>query len=292
MVKKYSELYMDARRALLPSEGERAGALARELLALASGQSVERVTAHKEMYASEEVERRLNSLVARTLDGEPLAYLLGFWPFHGLKLTITPDVLIPRDDTEVVTELAVHVLKLSPVENPRVLDLCTGSGCIGLAIASEIPDARVTLGDVSDAALKVARQNIQSLHFTGRVKALKLDAMEPASAFLGKYDMIVANPPYVTETEMEQLDRSVKDYEPHLALNGGADGLDFYRAILENYLGALQKGGFLAFEFGQGQKEAVCALLQERDLKIIVVKEDTGGIPRAVLAMDPREDVV
>lgn len=290
MVKKYAELYLDARRELLPTEGDRAGFLARELLAAASNQSVESVLAHRELYASEEVENRLNAYLRRVRGGEPLAYLLGVWPFHGLSLTITPDVLIPRDDTETVTALAIHAVKLCPVERPRVLDLCTGSGCIGLAIASEVPDAVVTLGDVSEAALKVARLNIQAHHLTGRVKALRVDAMAPATAFLGKFEMIVANPPYVTTVEMETLEPSVREFEPHLALWGGEDGLDFYRAIVKNYVPALRKGGYVALEFGQGQETAVCGLLEEADLKILEVKADLGGIPRAVLARDPRED--
>ena len=290
MVKKYSELYLEARRALLPTEPERAGFLARELLACAAERRVEEILANRELYASEQTERKLSELLDRALEGEPLAYILGRWPFHGLELTITPDVLIPRDDTEVVAELAIHALKKAGTEKPRVLDLCTGSGCIGLAVASEIPDARVTLGDISDEALHVARQNIQNLYMTGRVKALKIDATQSPDPFLGKFDLITANPPYITTAEMETLEPSVRDYEPHLALWGGEDGLDFYRAILSAYRPVLRKGGFLAFEVGAGQDQAVCALIRDQDLEILEVKQDLGGIPRGVLAWFPREE--
>ena len=284
MVKKYAELYLDARRALLPTEGARAGFLARELLAAASRQSVESVLAHKELYASEEVEGRLNAYLLRVRAGEPLAYLLGVWPFHGLTLTVTPDVLIPRDDTEAVTELAIHAVKLCPVERPRVLDLCTGSGCIGLAIARRVRDAKVTLADVSQAALRVARRNVTDLKLGGRVTCVPLDVRKPAAPFLGKFDLIVSNPPYVTTAEMETLDPSVRDYEPHLALHGGEDGMDYYRAITQNYTAALRPGGWLALEFGMGQENAVCEILQAAGYEIAELREDNSGIVRAVLA--------
>lgn len=290
MVKKYSELYLWARKELLETEGERAAMLARELLAAASGKTVERVLANRELYASEEVCSRLEALVARALQGEPLAYLIGQWEFHGLSLTVTPDVLIPRDDTEAVAELAISVAKLKLPSAPRILDLCTGSGCIGLAIASEVADARVTLGDISQAALQVAKTNTQNLSLTGRVKTMRIDALQPASSFLGQFDLIVSNPPYVTTSEMEQLDNSVKDYEPALALHGGDDGLDFYRSIVKNFRVALKCGGYLAFEFGMGQHEAICRLLQENQFEILELKNDLGGIVRAVLARDTREE--
>ena len=165
-----------------------------------------------------------------------------------------------------------------------------GSGCIGLALALEVPDARVTLGDLSQEALQVAKVNIQNQAMTGRVKTMRMDAMQPASSFLGQFDLIVSNPPYITTGEMEELDSSVKDFEPTMALHGGEDGLDFYRAIVQNFRPALKKGGYLAFEFGMGQHEAVCRLLQESQFEILELKKDLGGIVRAVLAQDTREE--
>lgn len=289
-MKRYADLYLETRRTLLPSEGERAPVLARELLALASGKSVERIIACRELYAPEEVEQRLSSLVRRTLAGEPLAYLTGRWVFHGLPLTVTPDVLIPRDDTEAVAELAIRVARSLASGTPRVLDLCTGSGCIGLAVASEVREARVTLGDISPAALRVAKQNTQELHLSGRVSAVQMDVRKPAAPFLGQFDLIVSNPPYVTTREMELLDASVRDYEPHLALHGGADGMDFYSDILTNFHRALKPGGWIALEFGAGQHESVCALLEAHRFAVEELKEDLGGIVRAVLARDTREE--
>lgn len=283
MVKKYAELYLQARKALLQQEGESAANLARELLCLASGKTAEAILADRDLYASEDICKRMDELVERKLRGEPLAYILGVWNFYGMELTVTPDVLIPRDDTLVVTELAIKKA-LFLEQNPRILDLCTGSGCIGLAIAKRVKDARVTLGDISPAAIRVAKKNVQEQKLSGRVNCITLDVMQPAAKFLGTFDLIVSNPPYVTRQEMQTLDASVRDYEPHLALDGGEDGLDFYRAILEHYTSALRPGGFICFEFGKGQENAVCALLEAHAYKILEQKKDTAEIVRAVVA--------
>ena len=221
--------------------------------------------------------------------GEPTAYILGQWDFADMTLTVTPDVLIPRDDTMAVTELAIRKALFLP-QNPRVLDLCTGSGCIGLAVARRVKDAKITLADVSPEALRVAKKNVADLHLGGRVSCVLADAKKPAAPFLGKFDLIVSNPPYVTTAEMETLDSSVKDFEPHLALHGGADGLDFYRAIVRNFTPALRPGGCVAFEFGQGQDAAVCAILEAADYQILELKEDNSGIVRAVLARHGQEE--
>ncbi len=283
MVKKYADLYLDARKAMLRTDGTYASTLARELLCAASGKSREAVIADRDLYASEEICLKMENLVRRHLAGEPMAYLLGQWDFYDMTLTVTPDVLIPRDDTMAVTELAVKkTLFLN--QNPRILDLGTGSGCIGLAIARRVPDAKVTLGDVSQAALRVAKKNVADLKLSGRVTCVPVDMKKPAAPFLGKFDLIVSNPPYVTTAEMEGLDVSVKDYEPRLALDGGEDGLDYYRAIARNFTSALRPGGYLALEFGLGQENAVCAILEEACYSILELKEDNSGIVRAVLA--------
>ncbi len=289
MVKKYADLFLDARRALLKQEGQFAANVARELVCAASGKTAEQVIADREIYASEEVCELTESFVQRRLRGEPMPYILGQWDFYGMTLTVTPDVLIPRDDTVVVTELAIKKAMYLE-QNPRILDLCTGSGCIGLAIARRVKDARVTLGDVSAAALRVARRNVSQLKLTGRVNCVAMDALKPAQEFLGTYDLIVSNPPYVTTQEIETLDPSVRDFEPHLALDGGADGLDFYRAIIKNYSSALAPRGYLCFEFGMGQENAVCSLLMRGGYEILELKKDTAEITRAVLAQKREEN--
>ena len=289
MVKKYADLFLDARRALLKQEGQFAANVARELVCAASGKTAEQVIADREIYASEEVCELTDSFVQRRLHGEPMPYILGQWDFYGMTLTVTPDVLIPRDDTVVVTELAIKKAMYLE-QNPRILDLCTGSGCIGLAIARRVKDARVTLGDVSAAALRVARRNISQLKLTGRVNCVAMDALKPAQDSLGTYDLIVSNPPYIRTQEMETLDPSVRDFEPHLALDGGADGLNFYRAIIKNYSSALAPRGYLSFEFGMGQENAVCSLLMRGGYEILELKKDTAEITRAVLAQKREEN--
>ena len=174
--------------------------------------------------------------------------------------------------------------------NPRVLDLCTGSGCIGLAIANRVKDAKVTLADLSKEAMQVAKKNITDLKLSGRVACVQVNALEQPPAFLGKFDMIVSNPPYITTAEMEQLPDSVAKYEPHMALHGGEDGLDFYRAIIENYKQALKPRGCLCFEFGMGQGDAVCKLLEENGYTILERSRDYNDRERAVLAQLPRKE--
>ena len=284
MVKKYGDLYLDARRELLRQEDvQMAGMMARELLCHVSGKAPDVILSERELYASEEVCRSVEAGVKRLLEGEPLAYVLGQWEFYGLPMKVTPQVLIPRDDTCAVTEMAIKKA-LFLEQDPRILDLCCGSGCIGLAIASRVKDARVTLADISPEALAVAKENAALNHLSGRVRCVAADALKPAFPFLGKFDMIVSNPPYVTGAEMLELDNSVKNYEPHLALYGGEDGLDFYRAIAGNFAPALKPGGYLCFEFGMGQGDDVCQILTENGYTILERTRDYNDRERAVLA--------
>lgn len=290
MVKKLSQLYLDTRKALMAVEQpQQAGVLARYLVCHATGKSQEAVLADREMYVSEETCRVVEALTARVLSGEPLAYVLGAWEFYGLPLYVDRRVLIPRDDTCAVTALAVKKA-IFLEQNPRILDLCTGSGCIGLAVASHVRDARVTLADISLDALAVAKRNIKELHLSGRVTAVQVDVRKAPPAFLGKFDMIVSNPPYVTTREMEELAPSVRDFEPHLALHGGEDGLDFYRWIVEKDTVLLKPGGFLCLEFGMGQGDAVCAMLEAHDYQILERSRDYNDRERAVIATYGRKE--
>ena len=284
MVKKYSELYRQTRKALLPIDGpHQAGATARELLQLASGKSAAELLADGEKFADASVCNALEAYVQRMEKGEPLAYILGEWEFYGLKLFVTPDVLIPRDDTVAVTEIAIRqALFLDP--NPRILDLCTGSGCIGLAIASRVKDAKVTLADLSREALAVAKKNVTLHHMTGRVSCVQADAMADPPSFLGQFDMIVSNPPYIDAKDMQTLEISVRDFEPHMALSGGEDGLDFYRSITEKYRQNLKPGGYLCYEFGEDQGDSVCQILAANGFAVRQRVKDYNGTERAVIA--------
>lgn len=284
MVKQYGQLYLDTRHALLETEDvQTAGMMARQLLCHFSGKSPEAILADRDLYASEQVCRDMSRAVRRLLDGEPLAYVLGEWEFYGLPLRVTPDVLIPRDDTVAVAELAIRQ-SLFLDQDPRILDLCCGSGCIGLAIASRVKDAKVTLADLSREALTIAKENVALNKLTGRVRCLQADALQPPTPFIGKYDLIVSNPPYVTGEEMEILPQSVREFEPHMALYGGEDGLDFYRAIASGYRKALKPGGYLCFEFGMGQGDDVCGILEDNGYTILERARDYNDRERAVLA--------
>ena len=284
MVKTYSQLYLDTRRTLLATEdAQTAGYIARQLLCHISGKSQEQILADRDVYTSEEICAGVDFAAARILAGEPLAYVLGEWEFYGLPLYVDKNVLIPRDDTCAVAELAIRQT-LFLEKDPRVLDLCTGTGCIGLAVASRVRDARVTLADISKDALAVAKKNIARNRLSAKVSCIQADALGKPSPFLGKFDLIVSNPPYITSGEMEELPRSVRDFEPHLALHGGDDGLIFYRAIAENYKAALKPGGWLCFEFGMGQGDDVCDILTENGYTILERSRDYNDRERAVIA--------
>ena len=280
----YRDLYLSARSALSQTENQQnAGLIARDLVCSFSGLTPEQMLAEIDQPADHMAAEKVRQGVHRLLNEEPLAYVLGEWEFYGLPLYVSPDVLIPRDDTCAVTELAINK-SLFLDKDPRILDLCCGSGCIGLAIASRVKDARVTLADISREALAVAKKNIARNKLGGRVSTFQVDARKSAPGFLGKFDLIVSNPPYITAEDMKQLPKSVDDYEPHLALFGGEDGLDFYRCILKNFTSILKPGGFLCFEFGMDMGDSVCALLEENNYTIVQRKRDYNDRERAVLA--------
>lgn len=281
MPKTYNELYL-ALRQQLRDAGIGAHALeARLIVAGAAGKTPERLLQDLQLYASDEIARRVAELAGRRLAGEPAAYLVGRWGFYGLDFAVTPDVLIPRMDTEVLVDCALERLR-GKTEQARVLDLCTGSGCIGCAIAHALPQSRAVLADVSEAALAVARENIAALGLSGRVSAERLDVRQSPPRALGSFDMIVSNPPYIRDDEMPELDPSVRDYEPALALAAGADGLEFYRAIAERWTPLLRLGGWLLLEVGEGQAAEVIALLRRAGLRGLGTARDTAGTERVV----------
>ena len=189
-------------------------------------------------------------------------------------------MLIPRSDTEVLAGEAIRWLQTQ--QDARVLDLCAGSGCVGLAVASQVHACRVVLGEKSEAALRICRQNIRRSGLLGRVTPMPADALEPPTRQLGEFDCIVCNPPYIPTQDIETLDVSVRDYEPHMALDGGEDGLDFYRAISENWREALHPGARLYFEVGIGQADSVLRIMRRQGFGELEIVPDTAGIPRVV----------
>lgn len=281
MPSTYHDLYLDVRRALLRAGVESAALEAREIVCCASNKSKEEFLRDGRLYSSPEIEEKVRDLLSRRMAGEPVAYLVGEWEFFGLPLTITRDVLIPRDDTEVLARQAIDYLQ--PLqESVRVLDLCTGSGCVGLAIASAIPDCRVVLADLSEDALRVARANVRVNHLQSRTAVMQADALQGPGARFDGFCCIVSNPPYIPSGDIAGLDNSVRDYEPRMALDGGADGLDFYRAITQKWKEALLPGGKLLFELGIGQADAVLRLMRSEGFGDLELFEDTQGIPRVI----------
>ena len=229
MPSTYNDLYLDTRRALKRNGVDSAALEAREIVCCAADKNKEEFYRDNRLYATPEIEARVSALLQRRLQGEPVAYLVGEWEFFGLPLIVNEHVLIPRSDTEVLAQQAIDYLKDYP--GARVLDLCTGSGCVGLAIASQRTDCRVVLADCSEEALRVARTNARLNHLQSRIAVLQADALAPPGAKFDAFQCIVSNPPYIPTGDLAGLDPSVREYEPHLALDGGADGLKFYRAI-------------------------------------------------------------
>ena len=276
----YNNLYMDIRQQLRLAGIRASTREARELVCFASGKTRQQLLRDGQLYVPPVVEEQVRSLVQRHLAGEPVAYLIGEWEFYGLPLDIDRQVLIPRADTETLVDCALPFLRANP--GSRVLDLCTGSGCVGLAVASQVPDCRVTLGDLSEGALRICRQNIRRNDLSDRVAPLQMNAMQSPPRRLGTFDCLLCNPPYIPSGDIVGLDTSVKDYEPRSALDGGEDGLDFYRAISSLWREALRTGGMLLFEVGIGQADDVLRIMRSFGFGDLEITPDPAGIPRVV----------
>jgi len=281
MATTYNNLYLDTRNRLRRAGVAQAQTEARELVCYAADKTKEQLYRDMALYASSDLERRVEELVQRRLEGEPVAYIVGEWEFYGLPLDISRDVLIPRADTEVLAERAILKARAAG-EGGRVLDLCAGSGCVGLAVAANAPECRVVLADLSEGALRLCKQNVRRNSLNARVTCLSANALDAPSSVLWDFDVIACNPPYIPTGDIEGLDVSVKDFEPLMALDGGVDGLDFYRVIASKWKSALRLGGTLIFEVGIDQAEAVAQIMAENGFENIITTEDTGGIQRVV----------
>ena len=253
---------------------------ARELTAYACRVDKNQTAEWGHIYLDDATVDYAHLLCDRCLYGEPLAYILGEWDFYGLTFQVDKSVLIPRADTERLCELVIEQARQKV--SPRILDLCCGSGCIGIAAAHEVEDARVTAVDVSDGALRVTRENARRLGVQSRFVALRADVLEDPPGGMGEYDILVSNPPYVTRREMQELDKSVSEFEPHEALYGGPDGLDFYRAICAKWSSLLVPGGMALFECGWQQAADVAAIMEETHYTGVGITEDLSGVPRIV----------
>lgn len=228
----------------------------------------------------------ISALAARRLKREPVSRILGRKEFWSLMLDVTPDVLVPRPDTETVVEAALDYVVRGGLrlESLRILDIGTGSGALVLALLQELPNARGVATDISAAALHVARGNAERLGLAPRCSFV---ACNIADGVQGRFDLIVSNPPYIARGAVAALDPEVRDYDPRLALDGGADGLDVYRAIAAGAPALLAPGGRLIVELGAGQAGLVTALFAAEMIEVLSIRDDLGGIPRALAARLP-----
>lgn len=281
MAKTYNDLYIALRNRLKAAGVEASALEARILVAFAAEKSPAALLADLRLYTSPEVEERVEELAQMRLEGEPVAYLTGSWEFYGLEMRVGKNVLIPRPDTEVLVDQALELVGDRDTEL-RILDLCTGSGCIGCALGHFLPKSHVIMADNSYPALGVAKENAANCGLGVRGICIEADATAPPSRQLGTFDLIVSNPPYIASSEIETLDASVRDYEPRSALDGGPDGLLFYREILKYWKPLLRPGGWLLFEVGETQAADVEYLMRASGLRGIGFAKDTAGYDRVV----------
>jgi len=282
MPKTYNEIYFNVRNELRNAGIEAYAQEARILVAAAAGKTTELLMRDLNLYTSNEIEQRSADMLQRRLHGEPLAYVSGSWEFYGLPFSVTPDVLIPRMDTEIMIDAAKASIKARGMK-ARVLDLCCGSGCIACAIAHEMPAARVVAADISAKALEVCRKNVIDNSLTQRIICMQADATTWPPMSIGSFDIILSNPPYIPSGELITLDSSVRDYEPLGALDGGEDGLDFYRAIIKYWTITLRPNGQMMLEVGEGQSDAVKLMLLDAGFVSVESRNDTLGVERIVI---------
>lgn len=228
--------------------------------------------------------QQFRELIKRRTDGCPVAYLVGTKDFYLLTFEVTPAVLIPRPDTETLVQAGVDFLKGKAA--PTVLDLCTGSGCVAVSIAHQVKTARVTATDVSPEACAVAARNASRHGLSDRLTVLSGDLFAPLPAD-ARFDLITCNPPYISPSEIEALDTGVRSYEPRLALDGGPDGLDFYRRIAAVAAGWLNPGGCMMVEVGWTQDAAVRELFTSAGLTSVGSVKDMAGRWRVVRVKVP-----
>lgn len=212
------------------------------------------------------------SYAARRKTGEPLQYILGTEEFMGIEFYVEREVLIPRQDTETLVE---EVLRHLASKGASVLDIGCGSGCVGLSVLYHNPKVCLRGVDISDSALNLSKRNAEKLGLSENADFMRADIL--TDRISGKYDVVVSNPPYIRSDVIPTLMTDVQDFEPHLALDGGEDGLKFYRVIIEKSQAFLRKGGLLAFEIGYDQGEAVAALMAEGFDGVKVIKDLCGN---------------
>lgn len=274
----YRECYEEGCRVLNAAGIEEAQLDARLLLEHLCHTKRHDLLVHGDLPVEEEKVREYLKLVGRRAGRIPLQHLTGTQDFMGLTFRVSENVLIPRQDTEILVEEVLRELH----DGMTILDMCTGSGCILISLLHYTNDCRGTGADISEAALKVARCNGETLldeEKRSRLNWIRTDLFENIS---GRYDRIVSNPPYISSAVIETLMPEVRDHEPRMALDGCEDGLVFYRKIVSESRAHLERGGMLYFEIGYDQAEAVCGLMRENGYTDVVTVQDYAGLDRVV----------
>ena len=281
--KTYRELYEEGRRILEQAGLPDAALDARFLLEEVCGTNLQTLLVFPEKKVTEEEVNQYRAFVQRRKDREPTAMILGEWDFMGLTFRLNKSTLIPEQDTEVLVETALEELKRrGPGEAPlRILDLCTGSGCILLSLLHELRNACGLGTDLSEEALEAARENAVRLGLQERAAFRQGDLWEPVGD--ERFDLIVSNPPYVPTDVIPTLEPEVRCGEPYAALDGGEDGLVFYRRILKEAAGHLKPSGIIIVESGFDEAAQIAALMQDQKLRGIRTVKDYGGLDRVVL---------
>ena len=282
MPTEINALIADARRRFLAAgiERDEAALDARLLAQRLLGWDAARLMTHGDEAAAADFARDYERLAARRAFREPLAYITGSREFWNLDIEVTPAVLIPRQETELLIEIALeHFDHAQPL---RILDVCTGSGCVAVGLGREFPKAALVASDISQAALDVARRNLARYGVSARTQCLRTDLLDGID---GPFDLIVSNPPYVPTEDAHGLQPEVRDYEPPAALFAGEDGLHIVRRLVVQAAAALARDGIFIFEFGAGQDKVVAALVEAvPSLTLLDVKHDLQDIPRAAVA--------
>jgi release factor glutamine methyltransferase len=224
------------------------------------------------------------ALVVRRAAGEPAQYLTGHQEFYGLDFIVTPDVLIPRPETEFLIERVMNLVEDSKQDSPLIVDVGTGSGCIAVTVAKQLPRARLIATDASRAALDIARTNAERHGVRDRIEFLEGDLFAPLAkrGLEGAVDVLASNPPYVNEESSELLQREVRDWEPHEALFGGVDGLDFYRRLIAESPHYLKPGGYIVLEIAFSQLDSISEMVKGSALDLVDITSDLQGIPRTL----------
>ena len=283
-MKTYNDIYFSARTALRRCGIEAYNLEARLIVAHAAGKSSAELMRDLHLYTTSEVESKVREYIERRIAGEPVAYITGSWEFYGLPMIVTPDVLIPRMDTEVLVNTAKELLTGYKMD-AKVLDICCGSGCITCAVGHEMPATKLVAVDISPSALEICRKNIALNRLSARAICMQADALSSPPMSIGQFDMIISNPPYIATAEIDTLDSSVKDHEPLWALDGGEDGLRFYKSIIKHWKTTLRPYGMLLFEVGEGQAGAVSEMLQAASFRSVFTRKDTLGVDRVVVGI-------